>query len=145
MSNITTGQSRPNFFDRFRIVAAEFLSYSADRESISPIFDDCPIVCGQDGTRRTEFCEGCEILDARTDYKERAESALETHFAETKQGGQFTFDVLNRCIIDVLDFEDLPRHRLTVNAARLVGILAGERRRISRLKDWNEKQNANRD
>lgn len=137
---ITAPFGRPNFFDRFRIVAAEFLSYSIERETINPIYDDCPNVCVQGG-RRTEYCDSCEILAARDSYKERAEEQLAEHAKENHgRGVKYDFQFLNRCVIDARTFEDLPPERLTVTAAEMVRTLEGERHRIKRVRDWNEKQ-----
>lgn len=125
-----------NFFEKFKIVAAGFIAYSAGREDISPEYDGCPATCQTYGDRRFDFCKNCPVGIARAEFRELAEAELAEIPGTSKR---YTFDYLSRCVVDALTFERLPAEKQTATAARLVGILQDERERFRRVKAWNEK------
>lgn len=121
------------------------MQYSAEVRNLAPEYDDCPDLCPALGTKRSEFCESCDRGDARRQYQETVEQGLADLAKEKDRSTKWTFEKLNRCVIDALQFEALPASRRTIVTALMVAILEKERTRIQRVKDWNDKIKAEQD
>lgn len=145
---ITKRFNPTSFFDRFRLVAAGFLEYATTRADESPIFDDCPTVCGHTGKDARNFCGACPVAAAREAYRDECEIELK-EAAETlrrrglRDGSGFDFEYLERCVIEAQTIKrELPLDRWTIVTARLVHILNAEQNRRDRARQWNESQRA---
>jgi hypothetical protein len=139
---ITGFPPRPNFFARFRVVAAGYLDYSDAIDDESPVYDECPGQCPEYGDERRTYCDNCPIGFARDAFKETTSTELAEMAEKEPAGEKFGFDYLYQCLIDALIANDIPPDLVTMTTARLRGIIDGERNRIKRLKQWNKEQAA---
>lgn len=62
---------------------------------------------------------------------------------DSMPGPRFGFDYLQRCVVEILAADAIPADQETIVTARLRAIIEGERKRVDRLRAWNEKQAAN--
>ena len=132
--------NRQNFFDAFRVVVRAFFDYSESRETISPEYDDCPVSCvyfrGKNGFR---FCDSCPVGIAKADFEESTKETL----TETCKGGKYDFKSTYEAVLNVISFQNLPASKQTILTARLIQLYESEKRRMTRIKDYIQKQNAN--
>lgn len=111
------------------------IEHAADKDTISADHDECPAVCPALGERQSELCEHCEIRAARELYQESVSAALDEYDEDFRHGEKYKLKFLENAFDDALEFETMPRTLLTLTAARMVDIVAAERRRWKRRSD----------
>lgn len=99
--------------------------------------DECGNKCPE-GEKSNGFCGECPVKEAEDNFKEFVANDLKEKLKQDWQ--KYSFDSLYRTVLDVLDFEDLPKSERTIKTNCLVNILKSARNRIERIDRFNNRQ-----
>ena len=131
-------QNPTNYFFAARLAFKEYLFYDMVRnETVSPIFDDCPILCAKDDNRvNNGFCDNCESKIEFDKFEQNLRSTLKIRNVDP---GRYTFAFLIDLIYFTLELEKQDGSKISRRSKRLVDLLKSERVKLDRRNNWTQK------
>lgn len=99
----------------------------------------CPTDCADEGysRSRTDYCQECEITPRKELFRNSTIEAWEKRLKEKAK--DYDFDKVLSMVYEVMDFEEMPKEKLTVYSAKLLQIYLSERQYFDDVKDWKER------
>jgi hypothetical protein len=137
-----SGEALPKrtFVECFRVVCWQFVVYQKQLGDIPPFYDDCPKICYRLGKDKVDkdYCEGCDIKDARDAFEQEAKAELDERVGEKWK--IYSFESLLGWVYDAFELKQSKKKDMSITADIMVGILISEQNKQRRIDDYNREQ-----